>query len=118
MKCCFKARCLRCLGQNVSITEDCACGLQWAHGFDIKFGLYAWEPGMGRRREIRAATTLLADIYKELPAQVKFTLYGIFLVELADCTVLNLVPHVGVWPCVSTCQFCSIAGDEKALYIY
>ena len=44
--------------------------VQWAHGFDIKFGLYAWEPGMGSRREIRAATPLLAGIYKELPAQV------------------------------------------------
>ena len=44
--------------------------MQWAHGFDIKFGLFAWELGMGSRREIRAATPLLAGIYKELPAQV------------------------------------------------
>lgn len=52
--------------------------MQWAHGFDIKFGLFAWEPGMGSRREIRAATPLLAGIYKELPAQV-----GIFISPLA-----------------------------------
>ena len=44
--------------------------LQWAHGFDIKFGLYAWEPGMGSRREERAATPLLANIYKNLASQV------------------------------------------------
>ena len=44
--------------------------LQWAHGFDIKFGLFAWEPGMGSRRDMRAATPLLANIYKDLAAQV------------------------------------------------
>ena len=41
-----------------------------AHGFDIKFGLYRWDPGMGSKREMRAATPLLAGIYKELPDQV------------------------------------------------
>ena len=46
------------------------CCLQWAHGFDIKFGLFAWEPGMGSRRDMRAATPLLANIYKDLAAQV------------------------------------------------
>ena len=44
--------------------------VQWAHGFDIKFGLYRWDPGMGSKREMRAATPLLAGIYKELPDQV------------------------------------------------
>ena len=44
--------------------------VQWAHGFDIKFGLYHWDPGMGSKREMRAATPLLAGIYKELPDQV------------------------------------------------
>ena len=44
--------------------------VQCAHGFDIKFGLYRWDPGMGSKREMRAATPLLAGIYKELPDQV------------------------------------------------
>lgn len=45
-------------------------GAQWAHGFSIKFGLYEWDPGYGRKRVPRAATPLLAGIFKELPAEM------------------------------------------------
>ncbi len=62
--------CLIVVSYKDTISFQC---LQWAHGFDQKFGLYAWEPGMGSRREIRAATPLLANIYKDLAAQVPTT---------------------------------------------
>lgn len=45
--------------------------MQWAHGFSIKFGLYEWAPGDGSKRMPRAATPLLAGIYRELPAQMR-----------------------------------------------
>ncbi|KAK9917329.1 hypothetical protein WJX75_003166 [Coccomyxa subellipsoidea] len=44
---------------------------EWAHGFSIKFGLYEWAPGDGSKRMPRAATPLLAGIYRELPAQMR-----------------------------------------------
>jgi hypothetical protein len=45
--------------------------VQWAHGYNIQFGLYAWSPGDGAKREERAATPLLAGIYKELPLKMR-----------------------------------------------
>ena len=43
---------------------------QWAHGYHIQFGLYAWSPGDGAKRTQRAATPSLAAIYKDLPARL------------------------------------------------
>ena len=43
---------------------------QWAHGYNIQFGLYAWSPGDGAKRTQRAATPSLAAIYKDMPARL------------------------------------------------
>lgn len=43
---------------------------QWAHGFNQRFGLYEWAPGDGGKRVPRAATPLLAGIFREMPAQM------------------------------------------------
>lgn len=47
-----------------------ADGAQWAHGFHIKFGWYAWSPGDGAKRVARPATRLLASLFAELPGRM------------------------------------------------
>ena len=47
-----------------------AARAQWAHGFHIKFGWYAWSPGDGAKRVARPATRLLAALFAELPGRV------------------------------------------------
>ena len=44
--------------------------MQWAHGFHIKFGWYAWSPGDGAKRVARPATRLLASLFAELPGRM------------------------------------------------
>jgi hypothetical protein len=43
---------------------------QWAHGFHIKFGWYAWSPGDGAKRVARPAVRLLAELFAELPGRI------------------------------------------------
>ena len=43
---------------------------EWAEGWNMKFGLYAWEHGGSQKRTMRRTTPLLADIYKGLPAKM------------------------------------------------
>ena len=44
---------------------------EWAEGWTIKFGLYAWRHGGDQERIMRRTTPLLADIFKDLPAKMK-----------------------------------------------
>ena len=51
-------------------TDSRRAAAQWAHGYHIQFGLYAWSPGDGPKRTQRAATPSLAAIYKDMPARL------------------------------------------------
>ncbi len=44
--------------------------VQWAHGFHIKFGWYAWSPGDGAKRVARPAVRLLAELFAALPGRI------------------------------------------------
>ena len=44
---------------------------EWAEGWTIKFGLYAWNHGGNQDRIMRPSTPLLADIFKTMPARMQ-----------------------------------------------
>ncbi|KAK9811112.1 hypothetical protein WJX73_003422 [Symbiochloris irregularis] len=44
---------------------------EWAEGWTIKFGLYAWAQGGSQERIMRKTTPMLADIYKGLPDKMR-----------------------------------------------
>lgn len=44
---------------------------EWAEGWTIKFGLFAWTHGGSQERIMRKTTPMLADIYKGFPAKMR-----------------------------------------------
>ena len=46
------------------------CSFEWAHGYDIRFGLFEWYDDGTQRRIMRKGTDRVAELFKEMPSRI------------------------------------------------